>query len=60
MARKTGATVSDPIGRVGQRRQIYADDVLNPAEAKRLRHSLKQSDQGKTRPWAEIKRELGL
>jgi bifunctional DNA-binding transcriptional regulator/antitoxin component of YhaV-PrlF toxin-antitoxin module len=36
------------------------DDVLTPAEAKRLRQSLKQTRQGKTRPWDEIKHELGL
>jgi bifunctional DNA-binding transcriptional regulator/antitoxin component of YhaV-PrlF toxin-antitoxin module len=85
----------EPIGRVGQRRQVVIprvifdnlgmregdfvafakhgngvlvkprrivdpEDVLTPAEAKRLRQSLKQTRQGKTRPWAEIKRELGL
>jgi hypothetical protein len=37
-----------------------ADDALTAAEAKRLRQSLKQTSQGKTRPWAAIKRELGL
>jgi hypothetical protein len=36
------------------------DDVLTPAEAKRLRQSLKQTRQGKTRPWDEIKNELAL
>ena len=36
------------------------DDQLTPEEAKRLRWSLKQTRQGKTRPWAEIKSELGL
>jgi hypothetical protein len=36
------------------------DEVLTPAEAERLRQSLKQTRQGKTRPWAEIKNELGL
>jgi hypothetical protein len=36
------------------------DDALTAAEAKRLRQSLKQTRQGKTRPWAGIKRELGL
>jgi bifunctional DNA-binding transcriptional regulator/antitoxin component of YhaV-PrlF toxin-antitoxin module len=99
MAGKTGATVRDPISRVGQRRQVVIpreifdnlrmrvgdfvaftkhgngvlvrprpavgpddvpDDALTPAEAKRLRQSLKQTRQGKTRPWAGIKRELGL
>jgi bifunctional DNA-binding transcriptional regulator/antitoxin component of YhaV-PrlF toxin-antitoxin module len=95
MAGKTRATIKEPIGRVGQRRQVVIpreifdnlrmhegdfvafakhrsgvlvkprrindpNDVLTPAEAKRLRQSLKQTRQGKTRPWAEIKHELGL
>ena len=95
MAGKTRAPVREPIGRVGQRRQVVIpreifdglhmregdfvafakhgngvlvkprrvvdpDDVLTPTEAKRLRQSLKQTRQGKTRPWADIKHELGL
>jgi len=36
------------------------DDGLTSAEAKRPRQSLKQTRQGKTRPWTEIKNELGL
>jgi|CZKE01.1.fsa_nt_gi bifunctional DNA-binding transcriptional regulator/antitoxin component of YhaV-PrlF toxin-antitoxin module len=95
MAGKASGTIREPIGRVGQRRQVVIpreifdnlrmregdfvafakhgngvlvkprrvvdpDDVLAPAEAKRLRESLKQTRQGKTRPWAEIKHELGL
>jgi bifunctional DNA-binding transcriptional regulator/antitoxin component of YhaV-PrlF toxin-antitoxin module len=36
------------------------DDILTPAEAKRLRRSLKQTKEGKTRPWSQIKHELGL
>jgi bifunctional DNA-binding transcriptional regulator/antitoxin component of YhaV-PrlF toxin-antitoxin module len=95
MAAKTSATMREPIGRVGQRRQVVIpreifdnlrmregdfvafakhgngvlvkprrvvdpDDVLTPTEAKRLRQSLKQTRQGKTRPWADIKHELGL
>jgi bifunctional DNA-binding transcriptional regulator/antitoxin component of YhaV-PrlF toxin-antitoxin module len=39
---------------------VDAEETLTPAEAKRLRQSLKQTRQGKTRPWAEIRRELGL
>ena len=42
------------------RRVVYFDDVLTPAEAERLREGLDQTRQGKTRPWAEIKHELGL
>jgi len=53
-----------PIGFVGPekkvlvkpKRAVAPDDVLTPAEAKRLRQSLKQTRQGKTRPWADIKR----
>jgi hypothetical protein len=56
-----------PIGFVGPgkkvlvkpKRVVDPDDVLTPAEAKRLRQSLKQTRQGKTRPWADIKHELG-
>ncbi|MGD0050088.1 MAG: AbrB/MazE/SpoVT family DNA-binding domain-containing protein [Bryobacteraceae bacterium] len=40
---------------VKPRRLVDPDSVLTPAEAKRLRQSLKQTRQGKTRPWAEIK-----
>jgi bifunctional DNA-binding transcriptional regulator/antitoxin component of YhaV-PrlF toxin-antitoxin module len=95
MAGKTSATIGEPIGRVGQRRQVVIpreifenlrmregdfvafakhgngvlvkprrmvdpDEVLTPAEARRLRQSLQQTRQGKTRPWADIKDELGL
>jgi bifunctional DNA-binding transcriptional regulator/antitoxin component of YhaV-PrlF toxin-antitoxin module len=45
---------------VKPRRLVDPDDVLTPAELKRLRQSLKQTSQGKTRPWADIKREMGL
>ena len=45
---------------VKPRRVVDPDDVLTPAEAERLRESLEQTRQGKTRPWAEIKHELGL
>jgi hypothetical protein len=57
-----------PIGFVGPgkkllvkpKRVVDPDDVLTPAEAKRLRRSLKQTHQGKARPWADIRHELGL
>ena len=45
---------------VKPRRVVLADDTLTAAQSKRLRQSLKQTRQGKTRPWAEIKDELGL
>ena len=94
MGSKATTTIQEPLGRVGQRRQVVIpreifdnlrlregdfvafakhgngvlvkprrvvdpDDVLTPTEAKRLRQSLKQTRQGKTRPWADIKHELG-
>ena len=39
---------------------VDRDDVITPAEAKRLRRSLKQTRQGKTRPWSQVKHDLGL
>jgi AbrB family looped-hinge helix DNA binding protein len=95
MASKRATTTREPIGRVGQRRQVVIprelfktldlregdfvafakhangvlikpkrvvdpDDILAPEDAKRLRQSLKQMRQGKTRPWVRIKHELGL
>jgi len=64
------ATVRDPIrsrkvkertGVVATEQNPVADpDAITPAEAKRLRQSLKQTREGKTRPWTEIKDELGL
>lgn len=42
------------------KRLVDPDDVLTPAETKKLRHGLKQIREGKTRPWSQIKHELGL
>jgi antitoxin component of MazEF toxin-antitoxin module len=42
------------------RRLVDPDDVLTPAEAKKVRHALKQIREGKTRPWSQVKHELGL
>jgi len=39
---------------------IDPDEVITPSEAKRLRRSLKQTRQGKTQPWSQVKHELGL
>jgi bifunctional DNA-binding transcriptional regulator/antitoxin component of YhaV-PrlF toxin-antitoxin module len=36
------------------------DDSLTPAEAKKVRHALKQVREGKTKPWSQVKHELGL
>jgi len=37
-----------------------ADDILTPAEARKVRHALRQVREGKTTPWREARRELGL
>ena len=42
------------------KRVVDPDDVLTPEEAKKVRHALKQIRAGKTRPWPQIKHELGL
>ena len=39
---------------------VDPDNVLTPAEAKKVRHALKQVRQGKTKPLAQIKHDLGL
>jgi bifunctional DNA-binding transcriptional regulator/antitoxin component of YhaV-PrlF toxin-antitoxin module len=39
---------------------VDPDDVLTPEEAKMVRHALKQVREGKTKPLAQIKYELGL
>ena len=52
-----------PMGFVGPGRKALAkpkrvvdpDDVLTPAQAKRVPQSFKPTRQGKTRPWAEIR-----
>ncbi len=49
-------------GRVSMRRKkpVDADDMLTPAEARKVRHALKQWKAGQTRPWADAKSDLGL
>ena len=42
------------------RRLVDPDDVLTPAEAKKLSRSLKQARGGKTLPWSQVKHDLGL
>ena len=42
------------------KRVVDPGDVLTPAEAKKVRHALKQVKAGKTRPWPQIKDKLGL
>ena len=41
------------------KRVAESDETFTAAESKRLRQSLKRTRQGKTRPWAQIKDELG-
>jgi hypothetical protein len=54
-------SAKEPAGRIPMKPSPSdVGDALTPAEAKRLRQSLKQTREGKTRPWAEIKNELGL
>ena len=49
-------------GRVAMKRKrlVDADDTLTPAEAAKVLHAEKQLKAGKTRPWSEVKDELGL
>lgn len=49
-------------GRVSMKpkRLVDADDALTAAEAKKVRHGLKQVREGKTRPWSQVKHGLGL
>ncbi|MGC9973049.1 MAG: hypothetical protein ABSE56_20920 [Bryobacteraceae bacterium] len=42
------------------KKPVRADDTLTPAEAKKVRHGLKQVKDGKTRPWSQVKRDLGV
>jgi uncharacterized membrane protein YgcG len=45
---------------VKPKRLVDADDTLTAAEAKKLRHALKQLKEGKTRPWSQVKYDLGV
>jgi bifunctional DNA-binding transcriptional regulator/antitoxin component of YhaV-PrlF toxin-antitoxin module len=49
-------------GRVSMKpkKLVDADATLSPAEAKRVRHGLKQLREGKTRPWSQVKHDLGV
>ena len=49
-------------GRVSMKpkKLVDADDTLTPAEAKKLRHALKQVRERKTRPWNQVKHDLGV
>jgi hypothetical protein len=62
MAAKTATTLSKQLHGVliKPRHGVDPDLVLTPAEAKKVRHALKQVREGKTKPLARIKHELGL
>ncbi len=38
---------------------VDPDDVLTPAEAKRVRHGMKQIKEGRFKLWRDVKHELG-
>ena len=42
------------------KRVVDPDDTLTPAQAKKVRHALKQVREGKGKPWSQVKHELGL
>jgi AbrB family looped-hinge helix DNA binding protein len=42
------------------KRVVDPDDVLTQAQAKKVRHAMKQLRKGKGKPWSQIKHELGL
>jgi AbrB family looped-hinge helix DNA binding protein len=42
------------------KRLVDWDETLTRTEAKMIRHGLKQAKEGKTRPWSQIKHELGM
>jgi len=92
--RPKAARTEEPVGRVGQRRQVVIpreilesldlregdfvefrrqangvlvkpkrlvdlDNMLTPAEARRVRHGMKQIKEGRFKLWREVKHELG-
>jgi hypothetical protein len=42
------------------RKPLDADDNLTAAEAKKVRYAMQQIKAGKTKPWSQVKRDLGL
>jgi hypothetical protein len=66
MAGKAAGT-EERIGRVAQREGSVVtkpkkladpDDVLTPAEAKKVRHGMKQIKEGRFKLWRDVKHEL--
>lgn len=41
-------------------KSVDAFNTLAPAEGKKVRQGLKEARKGQTRPWSQIKHELGL
>jgi len=41
------------------KRPADPDDTLSPAEAKKVRHGMKQIKEGKFKVWGDVKHELG-
>ncbi|HYL73391.1 MAG TPA: hypothetical protein VEU96_04260 [Bryobacteraceae bacterium] len=41
------------------KRLVDPEDVLSPAEAKKVRHGMKQIKDGRFKLWRDVKRELG-
>jgi hypothetical protein len=45
---------------VKPKRLVDPDDDLTAAEAGKVRRGLRQVKEGKTKPWADVKRDMGL
>ena len=41
------------------KRLVDLDNMLTPAEARRVRHGMKQIKEGRFKLWREVKHELG-
>jgi AbrB family looped-hinge helix DNA binding protein len=54
--------ITTEAGRVSMKpkKLVDTEDVLTPAEMRKVQHGLKQLREGKTRPWGQVKHELGL
>jgi hypothetical protein len=57
MARKL--VTKEKIGSEGQRRQVVIPSELTPAQAKQIRHGIKQIKDGRFKLWRDVKDELG-
>ena len=42
------------------KKSVGADDVLTGSDAKKVRHAMKQAQEGTTKAWADLKHELDL